>query len=225
MTHAPKPILKPIPLTEVENRASALLRQCMRELNLYRLPLPVPVDTWLEKPLGFGLEITDLSHLGDGVLGAAFPKEREIHLSASMSEEKNPGRFRFTAAHELGHMTLHANAGTLFRDGDTQPGSRPRHELEADRFAAAFLMPQEEFLPAITLAGDAAGFDAFRLFSWSAQLEETLPLWNEKVIPFLVDRFGVSTPAAIFRLSELNMLDGTRLLSRGLIDALRPEWA
>lgn len=46
-------------------------------------------------------------------------------------------RHRFTAAHELGHLILHA---------DIQPGD-PEKEKEADKFAAEFLTPGNEITP------------------------------------------------------------------------------
>ncbi len=46
-------------------------------------------------------------------------------------------RWRFTAAHELGHLVLH---------GDTVPGDT-QHEREADAFAAEFLTPRDSILP------------------------------------------------------------------------------
>ena len=51
-----------------------------------------------------------------------------------------PGeRFRFSLAHELGHMVLHG-----------VPGDDEEMEHEADRFAAAFLMPAAEIRPYLT---------------------------------------------------------------------------
>lgn len=46
-------------------------------------------------------------------------------------------RYRFTAAHELGHLVLH---------GDSAPGDT-QHEREADAFAAEFLTPRDSILP------------------------------------------------------------------------------
>jgi Zn-dependent peptidase ImmA (M78 family) len=46
-------------------------------------------------------------------------------------------RYRFTAAHELGHLVLH---------GDTAPGDT-QHEREADAFAAEFLTPRDSIVP------------------------------------------------------------------------------
>lgn len=52
-------------------------------------------------------------------------------------EDSQPSRLRFDAAHELGHLIMHA---------DVTPGS-PELERQANRFAAAFLLPKESFLP------------------------------------------------------------------------------
>lgn len=49
---------------------------------------------------------------------------------------KTGERSRFDAAHELGHLTLHRHGG---------PGGR-NAEIEADRFASAFLMPEGSVL-------------------------------------------------------------------------------
>jgi Zn-dependent peptidase ImmA (M78 family)/DNA-binding XRE family transcriptional regulator len=57
-----------------------------------------------------------------------------IFLNTSKSGERG----RFDAAHELGHLVL---------DGEYQvPSDRPTAELEANRFAAAFLMPRASVL-------------------------------------------------------------------------------
>ncbi len=50
---------------------------------------------------------------------------------------KSGERGRFDAAHELGHLVLH---------GERQVPSRPAAEAEANRFAAAFLMPRASVL-------------------------------------------------------------------------------
>jgi Zn-dependent peptidase ImmA (M78 family) len=53
-------------------------------------------------------------------------------------------RYRFTAAHELGHLVLH---------GDTAPGDT-QHEREADTFAAEFLTPRSTILPELPPRAD-----------------------------------------------------------------------
>jgi Zn-dependent peptidase ImmA (M78 family)/DNA-binding XRE family transcriptional regulator len=54
-----------------------------------------------------------------------------------LSTAKSGERGRFEAAHELGHLVLH---------GEYQILSRPAAEVEANRFAAAFLMPRASVL-------------------------------------------------------------------------------
>ena len=56
-----------------------------------------------------------------------------IFLSTSKSGERG----RFDAAHELGHLVLH---------WEHQEPHRPAAEEEANRFAAAFLMPRSSVL-------------------------------------------------------------------------------
>lgn len=50
-------------------------------------------------------------------------------------DKRSPSRSRFDAAHELAHLILH---------NDASPGD-PHVEREADRFAAAFLLPAETY--------------------------------------------------------------------------------
>jgi Zn-dependent peptidase ImmA (M78 family) len=49
-------------------------------------------------------------------------------------------RRRFTLAHELGHLLLHPT-GEMFRDSESQLAAPDRREVEANKFAAALLMP------------------------------------------------------------------------------------
>ena len=51
-------------------------------------------------------------------------------------DKHSPSRSRFDAAHELGHLVMHA---------DVMPASQAV-ERQANRFASAFLMPRETFL-------------------------------------------------------------------------------
>lgn len=50
-----------------------------------------------------------------------------------LSREKSGERYRFNAAHELGHLVLH---------GEDKTPNGPEAEAEANQFAAAFLMPK-----------------------------------------------------------------------------------
>lgn len=58
-------------------------------------------------------------------------------------------RYRFTCAHELGHLLLHRD----FAPGDV------RHEREADQFAAEFLTPAGQIAPGLPRTMDLAALD------------------------------------------------------------------
>lgn len=84
-------------------------------------------------------------------------------------------RDRFTVAHELGHYFLHSDQGS--RPGlATRSGVSERAEWEANWFAAALLMPADEF---------------------SAALEANQPLWQ------IAAEFDVSAAAAAVRAEVL----------------------
>jgi hypothetical protein len=71
----------------------------------------------------------------------------------------NPGVERFSIAHELGHYFLPGHVDAVLGDSDAHEshagfGSGDRHELEADHFAAALLMPRQMFSTALRRAGE-----------------------------------------------------------------------
>ncbi|MBI1758721.1 MAG: ImmA/IrrE family metallo-endopeptidase [Actinobacteria bacterium] len=61
-----------------------------------------------------------------------------------LSIEKSGERGRFDAAHELGHLVLHGEYEVPHREDKVS--HRPSAEAEANRFAAAFLMPRASVL-------------------------------------------------------------------------------
>ena len=80
----------------------------------------------------------------------------ETSFCVHLNEARPPQRARFTLAHGLGHLFLHMgyifdpekwksqsvfNESVFFRDSRYS-----KDEYEANEFAAAFLMPREEFL-------------------------------------------------------------------------------
>lgn len=98
-------------------------------------------------------------------------------------------RRRFTAAHELGHYVLHRD---LLRDGEhfdrlygraaayNPPGPfTPLHEVQANQFAADFLMPARVVSPAFS---------------------------RNPSISHLAEQFGVSRAAAEIRLKNLGLI-------------------
>jgi Zn-dependent peptidase ImmA (M78 family) len=89
----------------------------------------------------FGLRV-DYQFFEDSLSGM-FVREHNI---IAVNKRHARVRQRFTIAHELGHALLHAKQASLFVD-DVQAlrrdGSHSLEEVEANRFAAELLMPEE----------------------------------------------------------------------------------
>ncbi|MBN2562333.1 MAG: ImmA/IrrE family metallo-endopeptidase [Phycisphaerae bacterium] len=198
------------------------MERCRRKLRLDQVPLPVPVEEWIEGPLGIRFGYADLSHLGDGVLGATYVESREILIDEQALT--HDGRCRFTCAHELGHLVLHAKVQSEFREThELGPGSSNLYERQADRFAAAFLMPlpllEREILQV---------FDEHRMDKPQCTIElmKTTPesewLWRKRLLPKITRRFDVSLSAAIIRCSDIQprITEPRRLLSDELAERL-----
>lgn len=126
---------------------------------------------------------------GSTLSGLLFPAERRIYVNA-VEAQRSPGRRNFTIAHELGHWHLHRvggdDADTRFCRSDEIGGdARAVHdakqiEREANRFAAALLMPE-------ALVRDQA--NELRLN-----------------VRLMAQRFGVSGLAMQVRLESLSLL-------------------
>lgn len=104
-------------------------------------------------------------------------------------------RQRFTIAHELGHLLLHAGNGLIierlvrvnFRNATTSTAS-DSEELDANRFAAELLMPE-------ALLQQALG-----------SLLSGRSLTDVELVKRLARRFEVSEQAMTFRLANLGIL-------------------
>lgn len=187
----------------IEREAEACIARCMQALSLTEMPLPIPVEQWIEGPLKLSFGIEDLSHLGANVLGAAYIQEREILVSDQLLS--NERRLRFTCAHELGHFILHGKLLTAFRDTTAEPQQgRDLHEREADHFAAALLMPADPAVQAIlqTCHERQCNPTQVRELVTTAQRGER-PEWLKVLGAALALRFTASTAAAEYRVREL----------------------
>lgn len=122
---------------------------------------PVPVESIAEHHLGYDIDISDEGLFADpDYLGGIVFDQQMIQINASV--EANEGRYNFTVAHEIGHHVLHR---ALFiaqrRDGIDDIMCRdvldkPIEEQQADKFAAALLMPADLVMHAVATLGDQA---------------------------------------------------------------------
>lgn len=180
---------------DVERAAAALLATYKPAVG----EPPVPVDELAEEMEG--LDIQEAEELGlvpgapkipSGVRlsGLLLPSEKRIWVNATEAR-RSEGRRRFTIAHELGHWRLHAARGNQARaaiycrpddiaEGAEVLASDKRIEAEANRFAAALLMPDG--------------------------LVRREARDHKLSVPLLAKRFGVSTVAMKLRLEALDLL-------------------
>lgn len=209
----------------IELAATETLSRCRRGLGIARLPLPIPVETWIEKPLGFRFGIASADELGEGVLGLARPTTGEILVSETLLERE--GRYRFTCAHELGHMILHKSAAMRFADQELpHTESSDPLEREADRFAAALLMPIETLSVEIERARVENGLAEEAYPMLHGHDVPAVWLWRRCFIPALAARYGVSKAAAVYRCREVRLPGQRRLLRPKIVPLLlAPEAA
>ena len=141
----------------IENAAETLLTEFFDAAG-QEVTIPVPVESIAEQYLGYRIEITDEGLFQDpNFLGGVDFQSQTIFVNTSV--EAHEGRYAFTIAHELGHHVLH-KAGFLSMESlqdrkimCRSSSKRPMIEYQADRFAAALLMPSKPLKAAVrTLA-------------------------------------------------------------------------
>lgn len=146
---------------------------------------PVPVEQ-VAKDLDIKIVRSDLGHDCSGVL---IRQGDQSVIGVNQSDP--PNRLRFTIAHEIGHYVLHESDTYVdtgyrvnFRDLDSGSGTK-LEEIEANRFAAALLMPG----PMVKRAFDDFAFE--------------LAGTGDDDLRELAKLFGVSTQAMAYRLAAV----------------------
>lgn len=137
---------------------------------------------------------------------------------------------KFTLAHELGHALFHKSKLVLHRDRGLDSGNqfekRNDIEIQADKFAAYFLMPAKQVKEVFfdIFKSDYLKLDddmAFALISKGvlalrsrfidkrtfARFLASTTIFNGESSRSLVDYFGVSSEAMAIRLEELNLFE------------------
>ena len=140
----------------IEGLANGLYSEYLthNQFNPIPLKLPVPVEEIAEQFLGYEIDFSETGIFSDpDILGGIDFEKNKIYVNASVGD--NDGRYSFTVAHELGHHVLHREHYLRRQStGDGEilcrvAGKRPRIEIEADRFAAAFLIPADNVSKAV----------------------------------------------------------------------------
>lgn len=157
----------------IEKDALSLLAEYAYARGL-SIEAPILIDDIIEKHLKIGLEFDDMHRrfgvprsglaLDPDILGAIYFGERRIVIDESLDPDADPskeGRYRYTAAHEVGHWRLHRELfgkdpaqGSLL-DGPTPPSvvcrssqAKARIEVQADLYASCVLMPRKLIMAA-----------------------------------------------------------------------------
>ena len=138
----------------------------------------------------------------DQVSGALVIKDGGKHILVNSAHHRN--RQRFTIAHEIGHLSLHASeVDQLFVDTQMRVYKRtggsdsaayqgesstttPEQEREANQFAAALLMPEQLLRERV----------------------DKNVLSDEKYVTILAKEFGVSDQSMYIRLQKLDLVEG-----------------
>lgn len=169
---------------QIEAEAKAILDKT------HSFKSPVPIETVVRR---LGLKL-DSAILGDDVSGVLVIANGQGFIG--YNAEQSAVRQRFTIAHECGHFVLHSATSELFidkrymalfrRDRISATGDN-NQEVQANRFAAALLMPAE-------LIRKEVAFTDF-------------DLGDEEAITELAEKFQVSKQAMSLRLASLGIFD------------------
>lgn len=204
---------------EAEAAAAACLTRCARRAPLARLPLPIPVETWIELRCGYRVEYVENLRSCDGrkVDGLGYLGAGRMEIEAALVRLEP--RLRYVLAHELGHLEQHCpddfRVQRYVHHDDPMwlyKRSNP-FERQADRFAVAFLMPPvlvaRELLQTCTDHGLDQRSTVTELLRGAARATD---LWRSVFVPEMAHRFRLSRAAVLFRLSGLRLSDGAPIL-------------
>ena len=148
-----------------------------------------PVDPQWIAEHALGVVVAEASMSSD-VSGMLVREPARIVIG--VNADHHPNRQRFTISHELGHLELHRGRPVIM-DSDVRVNFRDkvsslatdREEVEANRFAAALLMPEHMVRPWVAAESFASA---------------------EQLVEQLAKQFEVSASAANFRLVNLGII-------------------
>ncbi len=161
-----------LPTGAIERDAEALLAEFAAARGIAIRP-PIPIEDIIEKHLKLSMEFHDMHALIGGsrlkigpypdILGGISFREHRMFIDESLDPDADPlneGRYRFTAAHEVGHWRLHRKLAGPGAAPSTEETGKPlelicrtsrkhtRIEMQANLYAAALLIPHDLILAA-----------------------------------------------------------------------------
>lgn len=166
-------------------RIETIVRRLLDEHKISKPPVPVEA---LARSLGARVSYSPFE--GD-ISGMVFRNEDQVIIGVNSLH--HPNRQRFTIAHEIGHMVLHKGVEmhvdrayrVNLRDDLSSQAVDPE-EIQANRFAAELLMPEEMLIE--DLKGQEIDFE------------------NEEDLRRLAVKYRVSLQALTFRLINLGLI-------------------
>ena len=183
------PVVPPKSWSEIGLISLKLIQSTYPELLVQ--PAPIPLDHFFEFKmrgfLGFDYDINDLPV---GIEAAMDPQEKLVILSPETYENLIHGlaRARFTLAHEIGHVILHArylrhrllDGGNILKlnRGDIPAFRDP--ECQANAFAASFLMPTHHVDRMVQEGADILSLVETFEVSWESAEYRMNNLWRYK---------------------------------------------
>lgn len=158
------------------------------------MPWKAPIDVYGIAQM-LGARVVDDATLEDlDIIGKIMFTRGVPLISINPDQNRYEPRRRFTLAHELGHLCLHALEGRGFTDSRRTMSRTEsywdRYESEANNFAAELLMPAELLYE----------------FIWNNFDDDHVGVWEGYKINQLAQAFEVSTPAMEYRLNNLGLL-------------------
>jgi hypothetical protein len=248
-----------VPDEVIEKDAQALLAAYARARHI-PIEAPIPIDDIIEKHLKIGIDFDDTHRLfgvprfGIGfdpdILDAIFFDRKRIVIDESLDPDANPakeGRYRYTAAHEVGHWQLHRAlfgkdpAQTSLLDATAAPSfvcrssqAKERIEFQADLYASCLLMPrklvfaawdetfpdrkQRVLQPATPIDHPFVEVARFECRIPGAEFKEPDDQAMDNFATPFAERFVVSPIAMRIRLEKLGLLHRSVPLQRLLAD-------
>lgn len=130
---------------EIKNLIDAMTQEVIK---IYNIQIPITnIDNVVRSMGGKVVEDSSIDKFSDGKIKKSGSDAFIIEVSPYQTEERR----NFTIAHELGHLFLHMGFQTneqrwkkqdnisYYRNGNSE------REYQSNEFAAAFLMPQDEY--------------------------------------------------------------------------------